>query len=65
MDIIIIPIVIVLLIVVVPRLRPELDDLEKNYEEKNKWKQNIDQHYNGHSSQRNSFGYQDYKYWDE
>ena len=62
MDIIIIPIIIVLLIVVIPRLRQSLDDLDKKYEEKNKWKQNIDQHYNGHHNQVNSFGYQNYKY---
>lgn len=64
MDIIIIPLLIVFLIVVVPRLRQSLDDLDKKYEEKNKWKQNIDQHYNGHHSQVNSFGYQDYKYYE-
>ena len=62
MDIIIVSIIIVFLIVVVPRLRQLLDDLDKKYEEKNKWKQNIDQHYNGHHNQVNSFGYQDYKY---
>ena len=64
MDIIIIPIIIVLLIVVIPRLRQSLDDLDKKYEEKNKWKEKIDQHYNGNHSQANSFGYQDYKYED-
>ena len=64
MDIIIIPLLIVLLIVVIPRLRQMLDELDKKYEEKNKWKERIDQHYNGHSTQRNSFGYQDYKYED-
>jgi len=65
MDIIIIPIIIVLLIVIIPRLRQSLDDLDKMYEEKNKWKEKIDQHYNGHHNQVNSFGYQDYKYDDE
>lgn len=64
MDIIIVPLLIVFLIVVVPRLRQSLDDLDKKYEEKNKWKEKIDQHYNGHHSQENSFGYQDYKYED-
>lgn len=62
MDIIIISLLAVFLIVVVPRLRQLLDDLDKKYEEKNKWKQNIDQHYNGHHNQVNNFGYQDYKY---
>lgn len=62
MDIIIISLLIVFLIVIVPRIRQLLDNLDKKYEEKNKWKQNIDQYYNGHHSQVNSFGYQDYKY---
>ena len=59
---IIFSLVVFFVLVILPRLRQLDDELTKKYEEKNKWKQKIDQHFNGHSSQRNSFGYQDYKY---
>ena len=65
LEFIIITFIAIFIIVIVPRLRQHLDDLDKKYEEQNKWKENITQHFNGHHNQVNSFGYQDYKYWDE
>ena len=61
-EFIIITIGAIFLIVIVPRLRQHLDDLDKMYEEKNKWKENITQHFNGHHQ---NIGYQDYKYDEE
>lgn len=61
-ELLIVSIISLFFLVLLPRIRQSLDDLDKKYEEKNKWKQNIDQHYNGHHNQVNSFGYQDYKY---
>lgn len=61
-EFIIITFIAIFLVIIVPRLRQHLDDLDKLYEQKNKWKENISQHYNGHHNQVNSFGYQDYKY---
>ena len=61
-ELLVVSIISLFFLVLLPRIRQSLDDLDKKYEEKNKWKQNIDQHYNGHHNQVNSFGYQDYKY---
>ena len=61
-ELLIVSIISLFFLILLPRIRQSLDDLDKKYEEKNKWKQNIDKHYNGHHSQVNSFGYQDYKY---
>lgn len=55
---IIFSLVVFFVLVILPRLRQLDDDFTKKYEEKNKWKQKIDQHFNGHHQQ---FGYQDYK----
>ena len=63
-ELLVVSIISLFFLILLPRLRQHLDDLDKKYEEKNKWKQNIDQHYNGHHNQVNSFGYQDYKYED-
>lgn len=59
---IIFSIIVFFVLVILPRLRQLDDDFTKKYEEKNKWKENITQHFNGHHNQVNSFGYQDYKY---
>ena len=64
-ELLVVSIISLFFLVLLPRIRQSLDDLDKKYEEKNKWKQNIDQHYNGHHNQVNSFGYQDYKYDDK
>lgn len=61
-ELLVVSIISLFFLVLLPRIRQSLDDLDKKYEEKNKWKQHIDQHYNGHHNQVNSFGYQDYKY---
>lgn len=61
-ELLVVSIISLFFLILLPRIRQSLDDLDKKYEEKNKWKQNIDQHYNGHHNQVNSFGYQDYKY---
>ena len=61
-EFIIITFIAIFLIVIVPRLRQHLDDLDKKYEQKNKWKENITQHFNGHHQ---NIGYQDYKYDEE
>ena len=57
--IIIFSVIVLFILVLLPRLRQLDDDFTKKYEEKNKWKQKIDQHFNGHHQE---FGYQDYKY---
>ena len=59
--IIIFSVIVFFVLVLLPRLRQLDDDFTKKYEEKNKWKQKIDQNFNGHHQQ---FGYQDYKYED-
>ena len=56
---IIFSLVVFFVLVILPRLRQLDDDFTKKYEEKNKWKQKIDQHFNGHHQE---LGYQDYKY---
>lgn len=61
-ELLVVSIISLFFLILLPRIRQSLDDLDKKYEKKNKWKQNIDQHYNGHHNQVNSFGYQDYKY---
>lgn len=61
-ELLVVSIISLFFLILLPRIRQSLDDLDKKYEEKNKWKQKIDQHYNGHHNQVNSFGYQDYKY---
>lgn len=61
-ELIIVTIVFLIIIKGIPLIRQIDDEYTKKYEEKNKWKENITQHYNGHHNQINSFGYQDYKY---
>lgn len=55
---IIFSIIVSLAIVVLPRLRQLDDEITKEYNKKNKWKENITQHFNGHHQ---NIGYQDYK----
>ena len=62
LEFIIITFIAIFIIAIVPRLRQHLDDLDKKYEEQNKWKENITQHFNGHHQ---NYGYQDYKYDEE
>ena len=61
-EFIVITFIAIFLVIIVPRLRQHLDDLDKMYEQKNKWKENITQHFNGHHQ---NIGYQDYKYYEE
>ena len=63
-ELLIIGVLSIVAIVLIPFIRQLDDDLTKKYEKKNKWKENITQHYNGHHSQMNSFGYQDYKHYE-
>jgi len=61
-ELLVVSIISLFFLILLPRIRQLDDEYTEKYEKKNKWKQNIDQHYNGHHSQVNSFGYQDYKY---
>ena len=63
-ELLIVSIISLFFLILLPRIRQLDDEYTEKYNKKNKWKEKIDQHYNGHSSQRNSFGYQDYKYED-
>lgn len=63
--IIIFSVIVLFILVLLPRLRQLDEELTEKYNKKHKWEEKIDQHFNGHSSQRNSFGYQDYKYDEE
>ena len=63
-ELLIVGLLTIVAIVLIPFIRQLDDDLTKKYEQKNKWKENITQYYNGHHSQMNSFGYQDYKYYE-
>ena len=64
-ELLIVSIISLFLLVLLPRIRQLDDEYTKKYNKNNKWKENISQHFNGHHSQVNSFGYQDYKYNDE
>ena len=59
--IIIFSVIVLFILVILPRLRQLDDELTEKYNKKHKWKQKIDQHFNGHHQE---FGYQDYKYED-
>ena len=64
-ELIIVTIVFLIIVKGIPLIRQLDDEYTEKYEKKNKWKENITRHFNGHHSQMNSFGYQDYKYNDE
>ena len=60
-EFIIVTVVFLIIIEGIPLIRQINDEYTEKYNKKNKWKENITQHFNGHHSQGNSFGYQDYK----
>ena len=64
-ELLIVSIISLFFLILLPRIRQLDDEYTEKYEKKNKWKENITQHFNGHHNQVNSFGYQDYKYNDE
>ena len=55
---IIVTIVFLIIVKGIPLIRQINDEYTEKYNKKNKWKENITQHFNGHHQQ---FGYQDYK----
>lgn len=61
-ELLVISIISLFFLILLPRIRQLDDEYTEKYNKKNKWKENISQHYNGHHNQVNSFGYQDYKY---
>ena len=61
-ELLVVSIISLFFLVLLPRIRQLDDEYTEKYNKKNKWKENISQHFNGHHSQVNSFGYQDYKY---
>lgn len=61
-ELLVVSIISLFFLVLLPRIRQLDDEYTEKYNKKNKWKENISQHYNGHHNQVNSFGYQDYKY---
>lgn len=64
-ELLVISIISLFFLVLLPRIRQLDDECTKKYNKKNKWKENITQYYNGHSSQKDSFGYQDYKHYED
>lgn len=58
-ELIIITILAFIILKGIPILRQIDEDYTKKYNKKNKWKENITQHFNGHHQ---NYGYQDYKY---
>ena len=61
-ELLIVSIISLFFLILLPRIRQLDDEYTEKYNKKNKWKENISQHFNGHHNQVNSFGYQDYKY---
>lgn len=59
LELIIVTILFVIIIEIIPTLRQIDEDYTKKYNKKNKWKENITQHFNRHHQ---SFGWQDYKH---
>jgi hypothetical protein len=57
-ELIIVAIVFLIIVKGIPLIRQIDDEYTEKYNKKNKWKENITQHFNGHHQQ---FGYQDYK----
>lgn len=58
-ELLIVSIISLFFLVLLPRIRQLDDEYTEKYNKKNKWKENISQHFNGHHQ---NIGYQDYKY---
>lgn len=61
-EFIIVTIIFLIILKGIPLIRQIDDEYTEKYNKKNKWKENITQHFNGHHQ---NIGYQDYKYNEE